>query len=105
MVNISSELPETSVNNLHIFKKLVTGDIIDAEFKGKDSFTFTNTAKFIFSANELPKMNDTSEGFIRRILIIPFKRYFNEEERDQEMLAKLTTDEAKSYWFNLAIDG
>lgn len=105
LVNISSELPETNLKNLHIFKKLVTGDIIDAEFKGKDSFTFQNTAKLIFSANELPKMNDTSEGFLRRLLIIPFKRYFNESERDALMLQKLTTPSAKSYWFNLAIQG
>lgn len=105
MVNISAEIPETSLKNLHIFKKLVTGDVIDAEFKGKDSFNFVNTAKFIFSANELPKMNDTTEGFSRRIIVIPFNRYFSDEEKDINMLSKLTTEEAKSYWLNLAIKG
>lgn len=105
LVNISSELPETNLKNLHVFKKLVTGDEIDAEFKGKDSFNLKNTAKLIFSANELPKMNDTTEGFIRRLLIIPFNNYFSELNRDTDMLEKLTTEDAKSYWFNLAING
>ena len=105
LVNVSSELPNTGIDNLKIFKQLVTGDLVDAEFKGKNSFNFINTAKLIFSANELPKMNDTTEGFIRRLLIIPFNNYFSESKRDGDMLKKLTTEEAKSYWFNLAILG
>lgn len=105
LVNISSEMPETNLKNMQVFKKLVTGDIIDAEYKGKDSFTFSNTAKFIFSANELPKMNDTTEGFTRRLIVIPFNRYFSEDERDPEIIEKLITEEAKSYWLNLAIKG
>jgi putative DNA primase/helicase len=105
LINIAAEMPETNLTNLHIFKKLVTGDVVDAEFKGKDSFNFVNKAKFIFSANELPSVNDTTDGFTRRIMIIPFVQYFGEKSRDPDLILKLITDEQKSALLNIAIRG
>ena len=44
------------------FKKLVTGETLLVERKGKDPFEIKNFGKLIFSANEIPRVNDTSSA-------------------------------------------
>lgn len=41
----------------------------------------------------------------RRIVIIPFNNSVPENERDPNLIDKMTTEEAKSYWLNLALQG
>jgi len=55
-----------------ILKKLVGGDVIGFEKKGKDPFDEYNYAKIIIASNSLPSTEDTSDGFMRRWHIIVF---------------------------------
>lgn len=61
-----------------LLKKLVGGDLIGYEKKGKDPFDDYNYAKIIIASNSLPSSEDTSDGFMRRWLIIDFPNEFNE---------------------------
>lgn len=61
-----------------ILKKLVGGDKIGFEVKGKDLFDDFNYAKIIIASNSLPGSEDTSEGFYRRWHIIDFPNEFPE---------------------------
>jgi len=61
-----------------LLKKLVGGDLIGYEKKGKDPFDEYNYSKIIIGSNSLPSSDDTSEGFYRRWLIIDFPNRFPE---------------------------
>lgn len=55
-----------------LFKRIASGEPISAKILYKDVTTLTDYAKMMFCLNELPKTNDTSNGFYRRFLIAPF---------------------------------
>ena len=55
-----------------IYKKLVSGEEVKAEEKGKTPFFFRPYCTLIFSLNELPRIEDGSYGFYRRFQPIPF---------------------------------
>ena len=105
MVNIGDDSGADLLKNTAIFKKLVTGDPITLEFKHGQPFSYQNRAKMIFSANNLPPSSDKSNGFMRRMTIIPFNAKFlpTDDDYDPLISEKVCTEEAKSYILNLAI--
>lgn len=70
--NIFADINNKKIKSFSKIKTLTGGDMITGEFKGGDIFDFTNYAKLIFSANEIPLLNDLSDAVIRRIRIINF---------------------------------
>lgn len=105
--NFGEDISNQYISNNAKFKKLVSGEGIVVEKKGKDPFQFVNYAKFIFSANELPKINDNTFGLIRRLIIIPFNARFtvDDPEYDPLILDKVSNENSMSYILNLGIDG
>ena len=106
MVNIGDDSGADLLKNTAIFKKLVTGDPITLEFKHGQPFSYCNRAKMIFSANNLPPSSDKSNGFMRRMTIIPFNAKFlpTDDDYDPLISQKVCTEEAKSYLLNIAIN-
>ena len=51
----------------------------------------------IFTANELPKVADTSNGYFRRLFIIPFEAVFTETEKSNFNFNELVTQQALEY--------
>lgn len=87
LLNYSGEI---STNlNADEFKKLASREKISARFPYGRPFTIENYARLAFNCNELPKAEDTSEGFFRRFLIIEFDQYIREKERDRELHKKI----------------
>jgi len=105
LVNIGDDISKGYIKESSIFKKLATGETINVERKGKDPFDFTNYAKLIFSANEMPRINDYSDGLGRRLQIVPFKAKFspNDPDFDPFITDKLLSDESMQYVLNLAL--
>ena len=105
MVNFGDDSGADLLKNTAIFKKLVTGDPMTVEHKHAQPFTFNNTAKLIFSANNLPPSCDKSLGFFRRMIIIPFTAHFKpgDKDYDPEIDRKLRTEEARTYLLNIGI--
>ena len=105
MVNIGDDSGADLLKNTAIFKKLVTGDPLTVEFKHGQPFSYANRAKMIFSANNLPPSSDKSNGFMRRMTIIPFLAKFSPKDINYDPMIKdkITTEDAKSYILNIAI--
>ena len=76
LLNIVSELPNTKVADAGVFKGIVTGDEFMADIKGENRKRILPYAKHIFTANSLPQVADTTDGFYRRLHIIPFENKF-----------------------------
>lgn len=107
LANIGDDISSKYMEDNAIFKKLVTGETVNVERKGKDPFDFNNYSKLIFSANEIPRINDTSDGLMRRLVIVPFNAKFSKDDPDYDPFIKdkLLTDEAMEYLLNIALEG
>ena len=97
LVNIVSEMTKEFLKDSSVFKQIVTGDTINVEEKFKDRHTIKPYAKHIFTANELPKVADTSNGYFRRLFIIPFEAVFTETEKSNFNFNELVTQQALEY--------
>ncbi|UWD34042.1 DNA primase family protein [Mesomycoplasma molare] len=105
MVNIGADISTDHIKDPSKFKKLSSGDNVEAEFKGKDMFSFKNKAKLIFAANKLPTTSEKSYGYFRRFLIVPFDAEFKGNNDDKNVLDKLLTKNNMNVLFNYAIEG
>lgn len=76
LMNIYADLPKNTIKSAGKFKMLTGGDQITVERKYAHPFSFVNKAVFIFSANELPAVDDESFAFWRRWTLIQFPNKF-----------------------------
>lgn len=82
LANIGDDIGDEFIANASVFKKLVTGDRVNVERKGQDPFEFNNYAKFLFSANNIPRMKDKTGAVQRRLVIVPFDAKFTPADPD-----------------------
>jgi len=105
LANLFADIPSNALMQTGVFKTLTGEDMISAQKKFCHSFTFRNYAKLVFSANKLPETWDRSDAFFRRWIPINFPNQFDGEAADENILAKLTTEEELSGLLNLALEG
>ncbi len=92
LANISIEAnAKTSVYD-SIFKAIVSGDSIQADAKYKKPIKFRPFCKLAIALNSLPRVDDKSDAFFRRLLILRFSRQFKEEEQDKILKFKLAEE-------------
>lgn len=103
LVNMVSEMTKEFLKDSSIFKQIVTGDTTTVEEKFKDRHTIKPYAKHIFTANELPKVADTSNGYFRRLFIIPFEAVFTDLEKINFNFKELITEQALDYLAAIAL--
>jgi putative DNA primase/helicase len=103
LANIFADLPTKNIEDNGIFKALVGEDYLTVEKKNKNPFSFTSTARLIFSCNNIPKnYGDRSEGFYRRLTIIRFNRVVPESQRDPHLVDKFQMEADGIFAFALA---
>jgi len=105
LANIYADLSDNTLQRTGTFKMLTGGDVIEAEKKFRDSFTFVNYAKLLFSCNKLPEVYDNTDAFFRRWVIITFPKIFKGDSCDPNILEKLTVPEELSGLLNIALEG
>ena len=105
LVNICGDIPDIKMQKSENFKKLTSGfDLIDGENKYQNPFTFKNTTKLVFSANDIPE-GKKDKAYYRRWILIRFPNNFEGENADKSLITKLQTPEELSGFLNLALDG
>lgn len=84
LANIGDDIEDDFVKSTGVFKKLVTGDALNVERKGKDPFDFSNYSKLLFSANNIPRLGKGrgAAAITRRLIIIPFNAKFSKDDSD-----------------------
>jgi putative DNA primase/helicase len=105
LANIHADLPSSALRQTAQLKMLTGGDAIEAEKKFKDSFSFVNTAKLIFSANQPPEFNEDTLAIWRRFIIVDFPFRFIGESADKNMLEKVTAPTELSGFLNQVLYG
>lgn len=107
LANIGDDIGDEFIPNPAVFKKLTSGDRVNAERKGQDPFDFNSYAKLLFSANNIPRIKDKSGAVISRLVIIPFNASFTKADADYDpyIKYKLRKAESMEYLIQLGLDG
>jgi len=75
------------------FKAIVSGDTITINIKYYPAISYKPHCKLVFVVNTLPDSMDVTNGFFRKLMIVPFNRTFKPNERNvnltQELLKEL----------------
>jgi len=105
LFNISEETPTKSMMNNSLFKSLTTGGEIQVRSPYKEPYFLENTAKLVFTCNELPDSQDNSFGYYRRLIIVPFSQKFTKDSPgfDPHISQKLMGELPGV--FNMAMEG
>ncbi|HCX2158821.1 TPA: DNA primase [Staphylococcus aureus] len=107
LVNLGDDIGKGFIKDSAELKNLATGETLVVERKGKDPFDLRNYAKIIFSANEVPRIDDKTDGLNRRLMIVPFKARFTNTDIDYDpfIIDKLLSQESLQYCLVMAING
>nr|WP_308742081.1 phage/plasmid primase, P4 family [uncultured Anaerocolumna sp.] len=109
LANIGDDISDEFITDTAEFKKIVTGETIDAEQKGQPKFDFEPYVKLIFSANNIPRIGKgrDSSAILRRLVIVPFNARFTAESPDFKPFIgdELKGQESMEYLIQLGIQG
>lgn len=105
LANLGDDISDEFIVNASFFKKLVTGERVQVQNKGEKPFEFNNYAKFLFSANNIPRIKDKTGAVLRRLLIVPFDAEFskNDPDYDSSIKYKLQEPEVMEYLIVLGV--
>lgn len=109
LANIGDDISNEFVTDTSLFKKVVTGETIDAEQKGQPKFDFKPFCKLLFSANNIPRMGkgSDSQAIMRRLVIVPFNAKFKSDDPNFRpgIEDDLKGQESMEYLIQLGIQG
>ena len=109
LANIGDDIGDEFMQGsaVSIFKKVVTGNRVKAEQKGKNPFEFNPYVKLLFSANDMPRMRDKTGAVLRRLVMIPFNATFTKDDPDYDPFIKykLIKEDSIEYLIKVGIEG
>lgn len=70
VANLCGDISRKMISDTTMLKVVTGHDTISGEFKGKDAFRFKSYAKEIFSCNSFPEINESSNAFYDRLLLV-----------------------------------
>ena len=104
LVNFMTEVDFKRLDNSALFKQIVSGEEIFGQDKGKSGFNFTPFCRIVMALDDISGINDVSVGFQRRLEVIDFPNYFDEQHRNIYLRDDLTMPwELEGYFFHLVI--
>jgi len=89
LANISIETnAKTSIYDA-MFKSIISGDYVMGARKYGHPFQFFPFCKMILALNNMPQVNDKTDAFFKRLIIVKLTRQFSDQEQDRTLRAKL----------------
>ena len=76
LANIADDCSSTYLEDTSVMKRITGESYTSIEFKNQNSFSAKINTKMILSYNTIPRMNDTTDGLTRRLVIIPLNAIF-----------------------------
>lgn len=97
------DIPNTIIKDTSLLKQLSGNDLITAERKYENLFSFKNQCKLLYGCNSMPKVQNVENelAFINRLIIIPFKYIVPPEKQDKELVKNLLKE--RNYIITIAL--
>ena len=114
LVNIAGEIRSDLRDTEEKMKSVASGEPQSACYKSKDFVTFIPRTKLIFATNSQLSSGDTSDGLVRRLIMVDFKVSFvdnpdpndpYQRAKDINVLDKLSVELHSGGIFNWAYEG
>jgi putative DNA primase/helicase len=93
LLNIAAEVEKKVSISDGILKAVITGDSVPLERKFHHPTKMRPFCKIIALANDFPQNSDSSHGFYRRWITVPFDRQFDENSQDKTLASRITSEE------------
>lgn len=89
-----------------IIKRVATGEMLEADVKNAMPYDFTPYVTMVFSANDFPRLADTSAGMMRRLHPIEFTQVFSTANGNKNihLLEELQTEDNARAFLRLGIE-
>lgn len=109
LANLGDDIEDEFIPSAGIFKKIVSGDRINANVKFAAPIEFNPYCKLIFSGNSIPRLGRgrDSDAIVDRLIIVPFNASFNKNTEGFSPFIKyhLRTDECMEYLVKIGLEG
>ena len=99
---LCNDINDNFVKEPQALKTLISCEPQTVKKLYQNEFTAVFRGKIISSGNAIPRVNDTSNGWQRRLILIPFDADFRKNP-DVNLTEKLTSEEAIEYMIFIAI--
>lgn len=103
ILNIATEIGARGTVCDEMFKKIVAHDYVMGDHKFAHPFSFRPVCKLIFATNNMPRTDDKSRAFYRRLLIIPLTKEFTDLDDKHKYYRTLL--EERNGIFNWMVEG
>ena len=105
LLTVCDDVDGNYIKDTSILKKVISGDAITLEEKGKQAKAFKYYGKITLSANETPRFNDKTGALASRFTVVPFKNKFEpgSPECDPLIEEKFNSQENIEYLIILAL--
>ncbi len=109
LANLGDDIEDEFIPSAGIFKKIVSGDRMNANVKFAAPIEFNPYCKLIFSGNTIPRLGrgKDSDAIVDRLIIIPFNASFNTDTAGFTPFIKyqLHNAECMEYLARIGIEG
>ena len=109
LANIGDDIEDEFIPSAGIFKKIVSGDRINANVKMQAPIEFNPYCKLIFSGNTIPRLGRgrDCDAIIDRLIIVPFNGSFDKSSPNFSPYIKydLRSQECMEYLVKIGIEG
>jgi P4 family phage/plasmid primase-like protien len=96
LLNRCGELSESELIAGDLFKQIVEGAQISAQFKNRDIFKMRPLCAHWFASNHLPRSRDTSAGFTRRWLFLDFNKVVTSGQKIEGLAWDILAEEREA---------
>lgn len=106
LANVGDDIEGDFIPSPGVLKKLSSGNSVNVERKGGDPFDFSNYAKLLFSANDIPRIKDKTGAVFSRMIIVPFNATFTKSDPDFDpyIKYKLIQRESMEYLVRVGVE-
>ena len=109
LANLGDDIEDEFIPSAGIFKKVVSGDRMNANIKFAAPIEFNPYCKLIFSGNTIPRLGRgrDSDAILDRLIIVPFNASFNKGTDSFSPFIKyqLRSAECMEYMARIGIEG
>lgn len=109
LANLGDDIEDEFIPSAGLFKKIVSGDRMNANVKFAAPIEFNPYCKLIFSGNTIPRLGRgrDSDAIIDRLIIVPFNASFNKSTSGFSPFIKyqLRSEECMEYLVRIGVEG
>ena len=104
LANVSADLSGKYLAGDSQIKQIASGDPMQVEFKGLQSFAYSPFATLWSSSNQLPVSHDRTDAWYERLVILPFMNQHRGEKANRRLLERLTEPTEMAGILNRVLD-